>query len=160
MKTFKLIGVALLTVLMCVGFSSCSKSDDDNGGGGSSASIEGTWFLKSEIWYDWNETANQPVSTPSEPLQEYGDYAKKMTWVITKQGNDLICKKIYSNGISYTYTYRHASGNEYYQWDEESGIKSDKIVFKSVSDKQMVVEIYDGFYRDHISEYGIMTFMR
>ena len=44
MKTIRLFGVALLTVLLSVGFSSCSKSDDDNGnggGGGTSASIEG-----------------------------------------------------------------------------------------------------------------------
>ena len=44
MKTIRLFGIALLTVLMSVAISSCSKSDDDNnGGGGSSASIEGTW---------------------------------------------------------------------------------------------------------------------
>ena len=42
MKTFKLIGVALLTVLLSVGFSSCSKSDDDNGGS-SSNPLVGTW---------------------------------------------------------------------------------------------------------------------
>ena len=47
MKTFKLIGVALLTVLMCVGFSSCSKSDDDNGGS-SSNPLVGTWELSDE----------------------------------------------------------------------------------------------------------------
>ena len=41
MKTLRLFGIALLTVLMSVGSSSCSKSDDDNGGGETSASIEG-----------------------------------------------------------------------------------------------------------------------
>ena len=50
MKTFKLIGVALLTVLMCVGFSSCSKSDDDNGGS-SSNPLVGTWELSDEDGY-------------------------------------------------------------------------------------------------------------
>ena len=45
MKTLRFIGIALLTVLMSVAISSCSKSDDDNnGGGGSSVSIEGTWI--------------------------------------------------------------------------------------------------------------------
>jgi hypothetical protein len=47
MKTFKLIGVALLTVLLSVGFSSCSKSDDDNGGS-SSNPLVGTWELSDE----------------------------------------------------------------------------------------------------------------
>lgn len=32
MKTIRLFGIAFLTVLMSVSFSSCSKSDDDNGG--------------------------------------------------------------------------------------------------------------------------------
>ena len=59
MKTIRLFGIALLTVLMSVAISSCSKSDDDNnGGGGSSASIEGTWYLKSEKWFtDESRTA-------------------------------------------------------------------------------------------------------
>lgn len=47
MKTFKLIGVALLTVLLSVSFSSCSKSDDDNGGS-SSNPLVGTWELSDE----------------------------------------------------------------------------------------------------------------
>ena len=51
MKTLRLFGIALLTVLMSVGSSSCSKSDDDNnGGGGSSASIGVTGYLKSDNW--------------------------------------------------------------------------------------------------------------
>jgi hypothetical protein len=50
MKTFKLIGVAILTVLLSVGFSSCSKSDDDNGGS-SSNPLVGTWELSDEDGY-------------------------------------------------------------------------------------------------------------
>ena len=53
-KTIRLFGIALLTVLMSVSFSACSSSDDDdnNGSGGSSsASIEGTWYLKAEKWF-------------------------------------------------------------------------------------------------------------
>ena len=49
MKTIRLFGVALLTVLISVGFSACSSSsdDDNNGGGKTSTSIEGTWYMKS-----------------------------------------------------------------------------------------------------------------
>ena len=47
MKTIRLFGVALLTVLLSVGFSSCSKSDDDNGGS-SSNPLVGTWELSDE----------------------------------------------------------------------------------------------------------------
>ena len=45
MKAIRLIGVALLTVLMSVSFSSCSKSDDDNGGS-SSNPLVGTWYTE------------------------------------------------------------------------------------------------------------------
>ena len=72
MKTLRLFGIALLTVLMSVGSSSCSKSDDDNGGGGgSSASIEGTWYLKSEKWF----TDESRTKVSSETT--YGDYANE-----------------------------------------------------------------------------------
>ena len=52
MKTLRFIGIALLTVLMSVGSSSCSKSDDDNGGGDTSASIEGIWYEMSVFEYE------------------------------------------------------------------------------------------------------------
>ena len=42
MKTIRLIGVALFTVLMSVGFSACGGSDDDNGDS-SSNPLVGTW---------------------------------------------------------------------------------------------------------------------
>ena len=41
MKTLKLFGVALLTVLLSVSFSACGSDGDDNG---STASIVGTWL--------------------------------------------------------------------------------------------------------------------
>ena len=34
MKTFRMIGIALMAVLMCVNFTSCSKEDDDFSSGG------------------------------------------------------------------------------------------------------------------------------
>ena len=158
MKTIKLLGLALMTVLLSVSLSSCSKSDDENGGD-SSASIEGTWFLKSEIWYDWNVTANKPKSTPSYS-ENYGDYAEEMTWVLSKDGDNLRCKEVYEDGVSDTDIFYHVSGNEYYTMREEDHKKFDRIIFKSVSDKQMVVEYYDGYYTDEPDEMGVLTFMR
>ena len=46
MKTFRLIGMALLAVVMCVNFASCSSDDDEKE---ISASLEGTWY------YDYGE---------------------------------------------------------------------------------------------------------
>lgn len=34
MKTFRLIGMALLAVVMCVNFASCSDDEDENNDGG------------------------------------------------------------------------------------------------------------------------------
>ena len=64
MKTLRFIGVALLTVLLSVGFSSCSKSDDDNGGSLSNPLV-GTW--RAEVHeYDgnryWEVTFNADFS--------------------------------------------------------------------------------------------------
>ena len=67
MKTFKLIGVALLTVLLSVGFSSCSKSDDDNGGS-SSNPLVGTWRAEvheHDVNHYWEITFNANFSWSS-----------------------------------------------------------------------------------------------
>ena len=49
MKTFRLIGMALLAVVMCVNFTSCS--DDDEEEQGETFNIEGTWLLQSSKGY-------------------------------------------------------------------------------------------------------------
>ena len=46
MKTFKFIGMALLAIVMCVNFTSCSDDDEENNGGKS------TQELLQGIWYD------------------------------------------------------------------------------------------------------------
>lgn len=77
MKTLRLIGVALLTVLLSVGFSSCSKSDDDNGSS-SSNPLVGTWRAeveeKQEIRY-WEFTFNADFSWTS---MDYNKEDKKI----------------------------------------------------------------------------------
>lgn len=60
MKTLRFIGIALLTVLLSVSFSSCSKSDDDNGGS-SSNPLVGTWRAEAEehdVNHYWEITFN------------------------------------------------------------------------------------------------------
>ena len=48
MKTLKIFGIALLTVLLSVSLSSCSKSDDDNGGNSYKSLIIGKWKVSGE----------------------------------------------------------------------------------------------------------------
>lgn len=150
MKTLRLFGIALLTVLMSVAISSCSKSDDDNnGGGGSSASIEGTWYLKSEKWF----TDESRTTVSSETT--YGDYANERVWTFKKSGNDLILTQKSSSGYTNEYTLVRNGNNDYQKGN-------DRFVVKTLTSNSLVVDYYDNYYVDDKSlwEYGVYTFMR
>ena len=149
MKTIRLFGVTLLTVLMSVAISSCSKSDDDNdGGGGSSASIEGTWYLKSEKWF----TDESRTKVSSETT--YGDYANERVWTFKKSGNDLILTLKHS-GQTNEYTLVRNGNNDYQKYD-------DRFVVKTLTSNSLVVDFYDNYYVDDKSqwEYGTYYFMK
>ena len=150
MKTLRLFGIALLTVLMSVAISSCSKSDDDNnGGGGSSASIEGTWYLKSEKWF----TDESRTTVSSETT--YGDYANERVWTFKKSGNDLILTEK-SSGQTKEYTLVRNGNNDYHKGDY------DRFVVKTLTSNSLVVDYYDNYYKDDKSqrEYGTYSFMK
>lgn len=152
MKTLRLFGIALLTVLMSVAISSCSKSDDDNNGGDTSASIEGKWYLKSEIWYGMK---NGQIDMSNITLNEtYGDYANERVWTFKKSGNDLILTEKYSGQTS-EYTLVRNGNNDYQK-------SYDRFVVKTLTSNSLVVDYYDNYYDDDKSlwEYGVYTFMR
>lgn len=144
MKTIRLFRVALLTVLISVGFSSCSKSDDDNGGGDTSASIEGKWYLKSEKWF--TDASRKTVSSE----KTYGDYANERIWVIQKSGDGI---SLTENGTERSVT---KIGNNDYKKN------NDRFVVKSLTPNSLVVDYYDNYYKDDESqkEYGVYTFMK
>ena len=147
MKTIRLFGVALLTVLLSVSFSSCSKSDDDNGGGDTSASIEGKWYLKSEIWYGMK---NGQIDMSNITINEtYGDYADNRIWVIKKSGDGI---SLTENGTERSVT--KVGNNEYRK-------NNDRFVVKTLTSKSLVVDYYD-YNNDNsqLEEYGVYTFMR
>ena len=149
MKTLRLFGIALLTVLMSVAISSCSKSDDDNNGGGgdTSSSIEGTWYLKSEKWF----TDESRTTVSSE--KTYGDYANERVWTFKKSGNDLILTQKSSSTKEYTLV---RNGNNDYQKGH------DRFVVKTLTSNSLVVDYYDNYYMDDKSqrEYGTYSFMK
>ena len=63
MRTFRLIGMALLAVVMCVNFTSCSDDDEEE----ISASLEGTWYYDyGEGWELYNGN-KEPWSTDPDP---------------------------------------------------------------------------------------------
>lgn len=159
MKTLRFLGMALIAILVSVSFSACSSSDDDddNGGGGLVTTIEGTWYLKSERWYAWKD--GQPDMHNIKMQQSYDDYAKERIWVLKKDGENLLLEQTMTEkGKRETnkYTLEKIGNNEYKKGN-------DRVVIKSISEKQLVVDYYDGYYSDYdddAKEYGIYTFMR
>ena len=143
---------------MSVAISSCSKSDDDNGGGGgSSASIEGTWYLKSEKWF----TDESRTKVSSETT--YGDYANEIVWTFKKSGNDLILTEEefpdYTNDYTLVrneYTLVRNGNNDYHKGDY------DRFVVKTLTSNSLVVDYYDNYYDDDKShwECGTYYFMK
>ena len=154
MKTLRFIGIALLTVLMSVAISSCSKSDDDNNGGeGSSASIEGTWIEKRNISYEWDYSKNSPDWSTgySYTLNE------PETWIISKNGDNLKVKESYfEEGSLYEYEFilTHVKDNEYKN-DED-----DRFIFNNISETSMQIDVYIEYYDDTSTNkaYKIMRF--
>ena len=141
MKTLRFIGIALLTVLMSVAISSCSKSDDDNnGGGGSSASIEGTWIEKRNISYEWDYSKNSPdmstgkARTPNDPE----------TWIISKNGDNLKVKQSFFDSGSFhehEFILTHVKDNEY-------KIEDDRLIFSNITETSMQMNVYYDYYDD------------
>ena len=153
MKTLRFIGIALLTVLMSVAISSCSKSDDDNnGGGGSSASIEGTWIEKRYISYKWDYSKNSPdmstgeAGTPNDPE----------TWIISKNGDNLKVKESFFDSGSFhehEFILTHVKDNEY-------KIEDDCLIFSNITETSMQIDVYYDYYDGTSThkEYKIMRF--
>ena len=152
MKNIRLVGMALLALFMSVSFSACGGSDDDdnNGGGGdTSASIEGTWYLKSEKWF--TDESTKTVSSETT----YGDYANERVWTFKKSGNDLILTEKSSSGQTNEYTLVRNGNNDYQVYD-------DRFVVKTLTSNSLVVDFYDNYYDDDKSlwEYGTYYFMK
>ena len=152
MKNIRLVGMALLALFMSVSFSACGGSDDDdnNGGGGdTSASIEGTWYLKSEKWF-----TDESMKTVSGE-KTYGDYANERVWTFKKSGNDLILTHKSSSGQTNEYTLVRNGNNDYQK-------SYDRFVVKTLTSNSLVVDFYDNYYDDDKSlwEYGTYYFMK
>ena len=150
MKTIRLFGIALLAVLMCVSFSACGGSDDDdndNGGGSSSTSIEGTWYLKSLKGYYYYPADGkfEPHNSSKNPDVEYDDYSNNVVMTVTKNGENLTTKWK-GDGYSQTFVFEKIGLNEYLCTESHSVYN--RIVVKTMSDKQFVFDWYDAYFED------------
>lgn len=138
MKTLRLVGIALLTVLLSVGFSSCSKSDDDNGNGGdTSASIEGIWYKMSEIEYELKN--GEPDFSKIVWSHDYSGSNSSWTFGKTNDGYNVTTL---GNGTVHEYSFVKVGNNEY-KMDT-----ADKVVILSVSSNSLELGIYENFYKD------------
>lgn len=89
MKTFRLIGMTLLAVVMSVNLTSCSDDDEEEQG----FSVEGTWLMQSMKGYI-------ETSTHKEILDESYPDLQEAKLVITKVSNSKYRfeEHIYNNG--------------------------------------------------------------
>lgn len=75
MKTFRMVGMALIAILMCVSFSSCSNDDEDEFelSGPYATKIIGTWELThygdGKVWIPWTK------KTTSATFNSNGTYS-------------------------------------------------------------------------------------
>ena len=136
MKTLRFIGIALLTVLMSVAISSCSKSDDDNGGGDTSASIEGIWYTMTLIEYELKN--GEPDFSKLVWSHDYSDSNSSWTFAKTNDGYNVT---MLENGI-HEYSLVKVGNNEY-----KMGTV-DKVVILSVSSNSLELGIYENFYKN------------
>lgn len=105
MKTLKFMCMALCAMVLCTGFSSCSKDDDDNKGGNASNPLIGTWKVISSDDMDADATftfnSNGTVTTSDKEWNDGG------VWY-TVNGNTL---KIDFRHDDYTYGIYSIDGN-------------------------------------------------
>ncbi|WP_294619787.1 lipocalin family protein [uncultured Bacteroides sp.] len=83
MKTLRLIGMALIAVVMCVNFAACSDDDEDESG--NAASLIGTWKIVKTVYDDGEITEHDypywvidssTIYYTDEVGEEKSDYCK------------------------------------------------------------------------------------
>lgn len=142
MRTFRISGLFLMTILLVASLSSCSKSDDDDESGVNTKLIEGSWYLNLTTRYDWDYENNKPIPKPTDMEKPYGT----VIWEFIKQDDGFV----WISNEKYTddYYLHRISGNEYYITRIGSIDKLHRIVFKSVSEHEMIVELYHTYYSE------------
>lgn len=133
MKTFRLIGMALLAVVMCANFVSCSSDDETEF---NDANFVGTWYLSSEKWYSCKADGTPDMSEPSYE-EEYPYHSDERIWVITKNSNGTYTLKENDNTVEF----------ESVSFKKKMFRKgNDLVTIKSLTSEKMVVEYWDHYF--------------
>ena len=131
MKTFRLIGAALLAVLMCANFASCSKDGDANTDTGGEDVVVGekklVKMVSNEETYTFSYDGEGRLSSATETDDDGDKYSYKFVW-----GDDAVVAQYkyetasgYNNGKTYTETYTLKDGLvQDWMSDNHSGIYS------------------------------------
>ena len=110
MKTFRLISAALLAVLMCANFASCSKDDDANTDTGGEDVVVGekklVKMVSNEETYTFSYDNEGRLSSAIETDDDGDKYSYKFVW-----GDDAVVVKYeYEDGDTHTETYTLKNG--------------------------------------------------
>ena len=122
MKTFRLIGMALLAVVMCVNFTSFSNDDEEESNGGKSTQelLQGVWYDAYTDGYPYFIVEKGYCYFSNQPSTVY--YGEKYKYTFDSKNNMLMC----------------------YGYDEESDTYDNEpwyIRVKSVSDTKLIIEL-------------------
>lgn len=88
MKTFRLIGIAIMAILISVNFASCSSNDDEEETSSEYKLLLGTWersgYDTSNGGFNWSDTysfkSNNTYSYRHTEANEIDDYSGKFTY--------------------------------------------------------------------------------
>lgn len=157
MRTLRISGLFLMTILLVASLSSCSKSDDDDESGVNTKLIEGSWYLNLSTSYDWDKENNKPIPNSMEMSKPHST----VIWELLKQNDGFLCI-IQRVSFSDKFYFHHASGNEYYTtFVDNENDKCSRIIFKSVSEHEMIVEWYENYYNPNgHKDYVVYNFIR
>lgn len=78
MKTLRLVGIAILAIMLCVNFTACSEDEDFN-----TSSLEGTWGMTYCKYFDYRDN-----SLSEEEYNPYAPSKDNEKWVIRKLGDN------------------------------------------------------------------------
>lgn len=157
MRTFRISGLFLMTILLVASLSSCSKSDDDDENGVNTKLIEGSWYLNLSTSYDWDKENNKPIQSSMEMSKPHST----IIWEFIKQDDGFLWITHYTKYNDNCFIH-HSSGNEYYTtFREYENEKCSRMVFKSVSEHEMIVEWYENYYYPNFHQgYVVYIFIR
>ena len=125
--------MAVLAVVMCANFVSCSSDDEAEF---SDVKFVGTWYLSAEEWYSCKADGTPDMSEPPYK-EEYPYHSDERIWVITKN----------SDG---TYTLKQDDDTvelEPVSFKKNTFKKGgDLVTIKSLTSEKMIVEYWDNYF--------------